>query len=336
MIILFSISLSIFHYLNLMKNSNDIIIQRIMESIPSHIKLPEFLMDKLGLCRESAYRRIRGDIPLTVDQIMDLSLELGFSIDELTTARKDNYLIYKQRTIDSYDPQKTFIAMLEPAYYNLVKQYKTKDLCIIIAANRLFDIISIGYENLFRFYYYKWTHQIKDTSIDHSFSETVLPSEIVELRDKILPYLGKINNVTIIIDPGTFYNTLLDIQYYYSRKLINEKEIGLLKNELKGFLEQTEIGIKKGGWNPDKNYYYYLSAIAIEANSCYVCYKNETESHFWPNSVTPLSSYNKQATDLHKLWLESLKKYAVLITQSNESVHASYLKKQYELLETMF
>lgn len=319
-----------------MKNINAIIIQKIADSIPPHVKLAEFLMDKLGLCKESAYRRIRGDVAFTVEQLMDLSLELGFSIDELTTQKNNDYIFYRQKSLKSYEPKETFIAMLETFYESISRQCQAKDSYTIIAINRLPDIFTVSFENLFRFCYYKWVHQINDTSVNHSFSETVLPPEIVALRNKILPYIGHHKNITFILDPNTFYNTLADIQYYCSRELINSEELLLLKNELKEIKDGMEILIKKGTWRGDNSctfsYTYYLSSVPIESNSCYVWYDNHTESHFWPNSVISFYSNGKQATDLHKIWLNSLKKYAVLITKSNEQVQAAYLKKHSELL----
>lgn len=322
-----------------MKNLNAIIIQKIMDSIPRHVKLAEFLMDKLGLCKESAYRRIRGDVAFTVEQLMDLSLELGFSIDELTTQKNNGYILYKQKSLKSYEPKDTFVTMLETFYESIKKQYQAKNSYTIVTINRLSEIITINFENLFRFYYYKWVHQINDTSVNHSFSEIVLPPEIIALRKKILPYTGHHKSMTYILDPNTFYNTLSDIQYYRSRGLINDEELLLLKNELKNIQDGMEILIKKGTWQGDHShtysYSYYLSSIPIESNSCFAWYDNHTESHFWFNSVTSFRSNNRQATDLHKIWLESLKKYAVLITKSNEQVQAAYLKKHSELLETM-
>ncbi len=323
-----------------MKNINAIIIQKIADSIPSNVKLAEFLMDKLGLCKESAYRRIRGDVAFTIGQIMDLSLELGFSIDELAAQKNDDLILYKQKALKSYEPKETFIAMFETFYESMNKQCQAKDSYTIIALNRLPDIFTVSFENLFRFCYYKWVHQIVDTPINHSLSETILPPEIIVLRNKILPYVGHHKNITFILDPNTFYNTLADIQYYCSRGLINDEELSLLKNELKNIQEGMEILIKKGTWQKSHSYsyyfYYYLSSVPIENNSCYAWYDNHAESLFWSNSVISLQSHDKQATDLHKIWLESLKKYAVLITKSNEQVQASYLKKHSELLETMF
>jgi len=93
-------------------------------------------MDKLGLCKESAYRRIRGDVAFTIGQIMDLSLELGFSIDELATQKNDDLILYKQKALKSYEPKETFIAMFETFYESMNKQCQAKDSYTIIALNR--------------------------------------------------------------------------------------------------------------------------------------------------------------------------------------------------------
>ena len=53
----------------------------ILKNISENKKPVTYLVNALNISRESAYRRIRGDIPFTVQELVTLAADLKFSID---------------------------------------------------------------------------------------------------------------------------------------------------------------------------------------------------------------------------------------------------------------
>jgi hypothetical protein len=60
------------------------------EKLPPHLSLAQELSQKLNISNDSAYRRIRGEKPLTLDEIAILSTEYKVSIDKFFNVKNGN------------------------------------------------------------------------------------------------------------------------------------------------------------------------------------------------------------------------------------------------------
>ncbi|HEX8279369.1 MAG TPA: hypothetical protein VF540_11765, partial [Segetibacter sp.] len=57
--------------------------KKIKEKLPLHVALPDVIAGYLNLSNDSAYRRIRGEKPLTLDEIEILVSKTNISLDQL-------------------------------------------------------------------------------------------------------------------------------------------------------------------------------------------------------------------------------------------------------------
>jgi hypothetical protein len=62
----------------MLRNRKDALTTKILDSIPKNIKPIEYLIKILDISKESAYRRLRGEIPFTFEEMSKLSLDLDF------------------------------------------------------------------------------------------------------------------------------------------------------------------------------------------------------------------------------------------------------------------
>ncbi|MCF2505190.1 hypothetical protein L0663_17475 [Dyadobacter sp. CY107] len=65
---------------------------QIRANLPSNITLVDAVADFLGISNDSAYRRIRGDTPISFDEIGKLSKHFKVSIDKLLNLKADSYI----------------------------------------------------------------------------------------------------------------------------------------------------------------------------------------------------------------------------------------------------
>ena len=68
-----------------MKNTDtrEIVINKILAQIPPSMKPVDYISDILDIGKESAYRRLRGEMSFTLDEVIKLSVELRVSLDEI-------------------------------------------------------------------------------------------------------------------------------------------------------------------------------------------------------------------------------------------------------------
>lgn len=307
---------------------NEVVISKILGNIPPNIKPMDYLMETLDISKESVYRRLRGDIPFTFGEIVKLSLNLSFSIDEIIGQNKKSRIFFDLIENISYNPQQTFLALLMDYHRYLLNVRNAKRIDTILAVNRILMWLTLESTYLFRFFYFKWAHQTYKAPANYSFSEVYISPDINVLCQKINEDLQFTYYASYIIDRKAIVHTIKEIQYYYRRKLITTEELLLIKDDLLAFINQIEAMAKTGVTSVGSPVYIFLSMINVESNSLYTSYDDKAVSYFWIYSLSPASVNNEAACLLHKKWLDSLKRYSMLISQSNEMLQEEFFNKQ--------
>ena len=322
------------------KEQNTFLVNRILENIPQKVKPVPYLANLLEISAESVYRRLKGRIPFTFEDVSKLSQSLSFSVDNIIGMKMiDRKALFELKADELVGSTVAFTTMLQQELSHIKQLQESSRSEIIFAMRHLTALSVLDYDTLFRFFYYKWTHQTEDVSINYFFSDVVLPLEIRELLKEIR-YLSNIplsaNETTVISNPSLCRSIVSEIQYYSKRGLINDEELQLLKNELLAWVDDTAKMIKTGITKHGGRYNYFLSSFdTIESNSIYTSYDVLEESRFWIYTINPLKANKPGACKTHQEWLNSLKRYATYITQSNEILQAEFLNRQRQNIQSV-
>jgi hypothetical protein len=317
------------------KKLNELLNEEILNKVPKNLKPIVYLVDKLKISKESAYRRMRGEIPFSFEELAVLSLNLEFSADEIIGNNKGNRIFF-DLVSNRYDrPEDNFLSMFQE-YCNFTELVcKATEREMMISINRLSLRLLLKYDSLFKFFYYKWIHQTSNVSISYSFSNANIPTEILNVRNKYKSLTKTLSNVSFIISKDIFLSIVREIQYYYGRKLISRQELLMLKQDLTRLLYDMESLMQKGYNEYGCKYNFYLSLLDVESNTTWSSFDSKVASYFWLYPVNSINIYDQKICDVHKKWLESLKKYSVLITQSNEILQTKFIEKQREHIENI-
>lgn len=320
-----------------MKNiQNEALIAQILRHIPANLKSVPFLMEFLNLSSESVYRRLRGEIPFSIYEVFKLSLELGFSIDEVNMQdASTEQAIFRIRINTLTSPYETFISLLKDYCNDLLKEKMAKNREAIMSLNHLIFPFSIGFDYLFKFNYYRWTRQTQEVPLNYSLSEVHIPQDIIDLCNNAKKLSESISNTTFILDQNIFVHTIKDIQHYYQRKLITKEELESIKNELLMLIDLMEKLVQRGSNSTGACHNIYISLLNIKSNLIFTQYDDSVATHMWYHFMMPLSSSNRPLCFVHKKWLNSLKKYSVLISQSNEIFSSEFFYKQRKYINEM-
>ncbi|MCL1938686.1 MAG: hypothetical protein FWF52_09865 [Candidatus Azobacteroides sp.] len=310
------------------KKLNELLAAKVAENIPQNIKTIDYLMEALEISRESAYRRMRGEIPFTFNEIATLSLNLGFTVDEIIGSHKKDRIFFDLKADSSSDPDKSFLAMIQDYYDYVDGISKFRDGEILVTLNRISVFLLIKFDTLFKFFYYKWIHQTYNIPIYSSFSEMTIPPEIIAMRQQLKLRSDALSNVSFILDRDLFLPTVREIQYYYNRRLLSNEDVQDMKEELIKLLYYIERTLQRGRNENGYEYYFYVSALNIETNTTYASFGDNYASKFWVYSLHAVVIKNQEICKMHKKWLESMKKSSVLVTQSNEMLQEEFIKRQ--------
>jgi len=323
-----------------MKEKKDIY-SRLIETIKNHIPNDENIISRLEgilhIGQQSIYRRLRGEIPFTFEEVMKIALNLSFSLDEIIGKHHhkgtfvDMELLLKEGLdiIDLYNDftAKTVGQMQEVA--------NGSDSLLISARNKIPISLILRYENLTRFRYLKVRHLQDPGSFNLQFSEVTF-----DLKNKILmkQYMNnyrRINNIELIIDNNTLLSMIKEITYFYKRKLITESDLLVLKAELFELIDYLARIMADGKNDIGTRITCYLSTFNIEINYSYLQFNNQKKVKLWAYAEMPMTITDPKICDIQKEWLDSLKKYSTLITGSNEIQRIQYLDRQREYIENI-
>jgi hypothetical protein len=287
------------------------------------------------MSRESAYRRIRGDIPFTIEELADLSLEMGFSIDSVV-GLGDKERVFFDFALCSDESQTLFLNMMRRVE-NLYEDIERANSCeSILALNTLSPTFFMHFNTLFKFVYFKWLQQDSAISTNVPFAEVKIPEEINSLRKKICSAMKTVNSRIVILDPNIFLNLIHDVMYYNQRKLISNEEMLVFKADFLDMIELFER-IAKSGMLYNTSVNLYISAISIGASTCYVNINNhDAISILLMLVANPIFVNNRKICDVHKKTLLSVKRQSTLITQSNEILQIEFFDRQREYIENYF
>jgi len=318
-----------------MDNLRSSIATKILSNIPPRVKPIDYLMETLNISRESVYRRIRGDISFTFEEIAKLSIDLEFSIDELIIKDTPFRIIFDMHVTNTQSLSSIFITRFNHCFqcaYNLPYMKDTESIMVL---NHIPTCFIIYFNHLFKFSYYRWMHQNQESSLKYFYSDVALPEELIASQKRAIESSKKIQTNTFIFDPNIFLNLIREIQYYYKRKLITENDFFLLRNDLLALVDMLESIAQTGSHFSESKYNFYLSSLNIESSSQYIRYEKQVNSLFFVNVIEPVNITNPNLCAIHKKWLDSMRKYATLITQSNEILQVRYFNKQRGYIEEL-
>ncbi|MDR1762490.1 MAG: hypothetical protein LBR64_00840 [Dysgonamonadaceae bacterium] len=289
-------------------------------------------MEVLGISKESVYRRIRGEIAFSIEELVKLSSELQLSFDEIIGKSNETRIMFDLSPDLLENPSRSFVkAILE------------REICCcdwdhvdsLIASSRIPFIFMSQFDSLVKFIYYRWMHLNSEHSLNYYFSDITLPQEVEDMRAKFAKCPEKHIKISYILDSNVFLSFLNEVIYYYRRKLIKPEELAQIKEDLLKMIEVVEKVVQTGKFTDTAKIYIYLSSIKIETNSNYIHYGRHATSYFYIYAMEPIVIKNPNICALHKKQLESTKKYATLITLSNEILQARYFNAQREYVENM-
>jgi len=310
---------------------NKKLITKILNQIPKNRKVVVYLVEVLNISRESAYRRIRGDIPFTVDELVALAIDLEFSIDAFYDQEKQNHAFYDLTRAE--DNSNNFFVFMLKKYNELLERVNyAKKVESIMAFNSLPPSFFTEFPHLFKFAYYKWLFQESEIPRNNPYSEVILPNEAILFQKKIQENSPRGSNMVLILDMDIFLNMIKEIQYFYQRKLLTNEEMLLLKDDILHLIEQYEKIAQTGNFGTNK-IQLYLSSLCVNSNTICFDYDGSTDPLFWIFTINPVVIQNKEFASMQKKWLNSLKRQSELITQSNEITQAEFFFQQREYLD---
>ena len=140
-------------------NVRNLLLETIREKIPQGKSVSAYLSETLNIGRESVYRRIRGEINFTFDEIAALSQKLGFSVDNLIGQKKSENALFNIHMLQNSDYFDIYVNKMKEYGAMFREMYDLSNTKVLASVNTLPYFFYIKYEHFSRFRIYKWLYQ---------------------------------------------------------------------------------------------------------------------------------------------------------------------------------
>jgi hypothetical protein len=305
----------------------DLLVSQLLNRIPDNIKRSSYLMELLGIGRESVYRRIRGEIPFTTKEILQMAVALNVSIDKVIDGEEDmlGNDCYQLKVITNREYIQIFQSSLHQ-FYDLLLRKESKE--VIVALNYFHPIFLGDFNLLFKFCYYRLLCQNNDALVEPCFSKINISAAVNELKLQIAEEIKMTKKTNVILDCDIFLRMIKDIQYFHQKKLITDEEKYQLKEELSNLIDVYEQLTKTGIYGINKLSVYLSSYLSVHFNRGLTRWNDDHYTLFRFDTMPRVIIIDTKICALQKAGLEYLKRQSICITQSNEILQSEFFNLQ--------
>ncbi|WP_455640070.1 helix-turn-helix domain-containing protein [Parabacteroides sp.] len=311
-------------------------VKAIRERIPHKATLTNTLVDLLCIEREAVYRRMRGEVAFTFEEIATISNKLGISLDNLVGSYSVKSRPYQLCLVEYIDPIEDDYKMWETYNERLKEAREDPASSSVECMNVLPTIFLLDYNFISRFYLFKWYNQYGYSEKTAHFRQ-IEPAEKFREVQRITAIESKhVKNTTYVWDPLIFQYIVNDIRYYSSVHLIDAEEVGLLKRDLLRFVDEIEDLAARGTYKETGNpIQFYISNINFDASYSYLETKNLHISIIRAFILNTVISFDEKAYEIFHNWLQALLKSSTMISVSGEKQRIMFFEKQRAIIGSL-
>jgi len=327
------------------KNSAQVLfMQNVKAALPANISIVEELSDLLGVSQDSAYRRIRGETVLSIEEITLLCDKYKISFDTFIHTTKGNTVNFSYNPLKG-DPE-SFHDYLIRILADLKKLSSFPNSQIIYSAVDIPVFHHFNFPVLSAFKTFYWCRSILNIpqlQTTH-FNINALDKKISDTAKEIYQEYGKINSVEIWSEE-TVNSTLRQIEFFWDSGAFNKKEDALqvceevkqmFENVKRMASENSKIAAGKRSTKYENNFSLYSSEVTI-GNNCILTTVGENYKaaylsyHTFNTMLTTNASFCNETEN----WLKNIMKKSIMISGVGEKQRHQFFRKTDEELEKL-
>jgi len=301
------------------------------KKVPQNAVLANQLAEILTIEKEAVYRRLRGEVPFTFFEIAAISRELNISLDGLIGIGSTITRSFQLRLMEYVQPSEEHIRTLDTLAELVVRSQELPESEIAYAGNMLPSPLFLAYENLTRFYHFKWLYQYGRETDVKPLAQVHISAEMDEVYRKFIRGTRQIRTTYYILDYMIFQYLINDIRYFESIRLITRPEVEQLRVDILRLLDDLERIAAKGEYLKNEHpVYVYISHINLATNYCYFETPEVTLSMIKVFTLNEIVSEDDESFGKIKTWVRSLKRLSTMISVSGERSRIEFFDKQRE------
>ncbi len=219
---------------------------RLKQILPSHVSLAAELCDLLGLSNDSVYRRIRGEKPITIDELKKICEHYKLSLDQLIQLKSESVLFnapgLNGNSNDFADYMKAMLAQFR--YFN---SFKEKEIFYLCKDAPIWYFYLFPELAAFKTFFWSKTINNQPELTGKKFSIEAFPyTDCFKIGQQVLEEHNKINSVELW-NLESIHSTINQIAYYRDAGIFeSDEDLNLVILSFNQWLDHLELQAEKG------------------------------------------------------------------------------------------
>lgn len=311
-----------------------VLFELIKEKLPSHASLVHELAEMLDVSTDSAYRRLRGQTKVSLEEAVLLARKFTLSLDAMFHHTENSFpFTYRALNYNIDDLESYYRGVLmefdQVSLMDDVKVfYATKDI-------PMFHIFAFPELAAFRLFFWKQAIYDADEYKERTFSLEEANSPVINIGKQVMMRYVKIPSLEIWSDE--IMNSMINpILYYYESGVIERRKVALrLLDQIDEFLihlkKQAELGGKflpgqEGPLYPG-NFEMYYNEVTLPNNTIVVNTPDKQRAYLVQSGIDYLLTDNPTFCIRTKAWIENLTRKSVKISTQAEKFRQKYFAR---------
>lgn len=313
---------------------NTTLIEAVRDKLPIKANLANTLMDILYLGREAIYRRLRGEVPFTLAEAAVISRKMGVSLDNIVGVSFSNNAVFDMNVVHHENPFDTYYSIIDK--YVQMSQVLKEDPASEMgtSSNIIPQTLSFNHDILSKFRLFKWMYQNDNIKCKH-FEELELPQKLLDKQKEFVNLSQHIHSNDYIWDSMIFQHMVNDVQYFSDIHLISDEDKKQIKEDLLVLTDELENLASKGKSKTGNDIRIYISSINFEATYSYILASSFQVSMIRVYAINSITTQDPAMFNSLKEWIQSLKKFSTMISESGEMQRILFFKQQRQIIETL-
>ncbi|MBK9191419.1 MAG: hypothetical protein IPM77_07835 [Crocinitomicaceae bacterium] len=275
------------------------LLEGIKQKLPKGEKLAQVMMDTLHLSQDAVYRRIRGEVPLTIFETKTLCETFNISFDDYGTFRKGQ-VTFTYNSLTSIEMNfEAYLTGLRDGMRQ-IKNAENPELMMSINDTPIFQLFNLPHLTRFKFFFWAKTYLKIPAYVNEKFKREKIDKRVLQIGIEAHNLYNSIPTHEVY-SHETLRGTLRQIQYYFDADLFEEPAYALeLVDNLQQLVDhmkvQAELGRKFARGNEPvtsgNEFHMYFNETFISDNTYLIKWKDGKAVYFTHNIMNYLLTFD--------------------------------------------
>lgn len=299
--------------------------QRLLQALSSSAgksKNPSLLLQNiLNIRKDAAYRRLRGEVPFTVEELSIICNKLDICLESIIYGVETGKAIFDlEETLPNQKKHEVFMQRLE-THTNI---WKSEGNRLTAACSSLPEFIMLRFPKFAQFRFFS-----NYTNLNIPYCEFEVSKEFTCIQTAYNLAFAKVEYLELILDDNLLAPFIKEIGYFGKMGILSPEEVEELYKELLLMIDVLETTAVSGNIPGTKNITnIYLAHTGIGTEIWLL--ENKKKNHIaWlsPYPGKSIRTQNKKVCENHRICIDEIKRFSTFITRSGEMERREFFGK---------